>query len=350
MTVECDDRYEKCFNLASLSDDRSAETGFRVCDSDGCIFVGVGWDGLWGRIRKYKIPTVFLDHRRSRRNEICITDDSESVAQIAAQELMSLGFKDFAYVPWPESGEWDWSDIREKAFSRAIRRGGGRCHRCVRGRLSGWLAALPKPCGIFAANDFVAGKVISVCEGLGLNVPDEIAVLGVDNDPQICENAKTSITSIEQDIEQGGYLAAQALDSLMRPGAVSCRERRYRVKGIVRRASTRLSGDMRVAKGLEYIRLHAAERLTPDLVAAALGCSRNLADLRFKAAVGKTVHDEIVDARIALVKDHLRNPDRMLSAIPDFCGFASAVDMRRVFKAKTGMTPREWRKATLGGL
>ena len=131
---------------------------------------------------------------------------------------------------------------------------------------------------------------------------------------------------------------------------MSCDERCYGVKGIVRRASTRLAGDVRVAKGLEYIRLHAAERLTPDSVAKVIGCSRNLADLRFKAIVGKTIHDEIVDARIALVKEHLRNPYRMLSAIPDFCGFASAVDMRRVFKLKTGMTPREWRTANLPSL
>lgn len=347
VTVECGDRYGKCFNLNSLSDERSAEAGFRMRDSDGCIFICGGRDGILTGIRRRKIPVVFLDRRRVRQNEICVTDDSESVARAAARELLSLGFEDFAYAPWPEWVDWDWPVIRGRAFSQEIRRGGGRFHQYAKGGLSDWLAALPKPCGVFAANDFVAGKVVSICEGLGIRVPDEIAVVGVDNDPQICENATTSITSVEQDVEHGGYIAAQALDSLLRPGEVTCDERCYGVKGIIHRASTRPAGDVRVAKGLEHIRLHAAERLTPDSVAKVIGCSRNLADLRFKAAVGKTVHDEIVDARVALVKEHLRNPDRMLSAIPDFCGFASAVDMRRVFKAKTGMTPREWRRTNL---
>lgn len=342
-TVEFDDRTATCFNLASLSDDHSAEDGFRISDSDGCIFICGGVDYLLKGIRGRRIPIVFLDRSRLRANEACVLGDSSEIARTAAKELLALGFGDYAYAPWPD--RVIWSDVRGAAFEKAICAAGRRFHRLGRGNLSDELDRLPKPCGIFAANDFVANKVVSLCHAQEIAIPSRIAVLGVDNDPQICENARTSISSVEQDIELGGYRAAEVLDGLMQGRDCARTDVTYGVRQVERRASTRLvrNSDRRVLAGLEFIRRHATERITPADVATALGCSRNLADLLFKASVGHTVHAEIVRMRVERVKAHLLQPNRDLSAIHDFCGFASAADMRRVFKASTGLTPSQWR-------
>ena len=302
-------------------------------------------------------PTVFLDHhpKSSRGRTGFVFSDAESVAALAARELMYSGYEDFAYFPFVQ--DLDWNRERGAAFAKFIGINRKRFHpvsyprgtdmdRGLHESISAWLEKLPRPCGIFAANDLIAEAVLVACGRLGISVPDEIAVVGVDDAPYVCENCQPTISSVSRDFDNAGWIAAELLDDLMAHPRKRTATSRYKAYGVTRRASTRFvtGGDRRVVMALDYIRKHACEGIVPMDVVKEMGCSRRLADMRFNEAMGHTIHDEIHAARLSRVKELLRNPKVDISALPDLCGYSSLVDLRRVFKRLTGLTLREYQK------
>lgn len=304
-----------------------------------------------------RTPTVFLDRHPATISKaaICVSSDAASIAECAARELLPLGFADYAYVPWPTRTLW--SVERGDLFARHVQMN-GKCLHVFNGRarsadslvfrkeLSAWIRALPKPCAVFAANDYLADRVVSVCIANGIAVPDDVAVLGVDDETQICENAQPTLSSIRVDNERAGFLAARLLaERMSAPANVQVSSRQFGALEITRRASTRRfpEGDARVRKALEYIRRHACEGIEPPDVVAEMGCSRRLADLRFRQLTGRTILDEIHAVRLQRVKELLRKPNASLSSLPDFCGYASLDDLRRVFRQRTGQTLKAYR-------
>lgn len=303
------------------------------------------------------IPLVFPDRHSSDLGPTaaCVTSDAQSIAQAVSRELFSLAYANYAFVPSPDKSSWNKE--REEAF-RCIVQNAGCTYQAFRETASGetgptraaalrrWLRHLPKPCCIFAANDHTADEIRSICRTLDLTIPEDIALVGVDNQPDICEAGEPTITSIQQNLEDCYYQSARLLDELIEDPRHAPRSANFGVLRIVRRASTRPLRiiDARVHKALEFIRLHAAERITPKDVVAAMGCHRSYADQRFRGCTGHTIIEEISLRRIELVKDELRRPGTLLTDLPQTCGFASDVDMRRVFKKLTGLSPRDWRK------
>lgn len=305
----------------------------------------------WG---KSGIPMVFPDHRTDDigPSAVCVTGDSRAIAQAAAKELFQLGYSHYAFVPHVSDMRISWSTERGEAFRRCVCEAGCMFHAfdgspdLERRRFLGWLRQLPRPCGVFAANDWAAQSVRATCRKLDLRIPEDIAIIGVDNHLDICENDEPTLSSIQQDLEDCYYQAAELLDEMIdRPKAVHT-NRSFGILRVVRRASTRplATVDVRVKRALEFIRLHAVERITPADVVDAMGCRRSFADQRFRECTGRSIVEEISLRRVELVKDALKNPEVRLDDLPQACGFASAVDMRRVFKKLTGMSPREWRK------
>ena len=310
------------------------------------------------RLRDFKsIPVVLMDCYPTlcalRVN--CVHHDDAALAKLAAAELLPMGLSGYAYVPYPEATEW--SAARGRAFERLVALTGRRCHVLKmaprRGRdlvssikdIADQLLDLPRPCGIFAVNDEIARRVISACEAVGLSVPDDVAVVGIDNDEKFCENASVTLSSVSVDSDGMGDSAAQLLADLMsgrqRSGeCVVCGSGR-----LVRRMSS-VRGravDARMARAIEYIRLHACDGISAEDVARKMGCSRRLADLRFREALGHTVFDEIHAVRIERVKDLLVKPGQEVFAIPDLCGYGSLADLCRDFKKRTGQALRGWR-------
>ena len=306
-----------------------------------------------------RTPVVFLDcsPAEAGKHSICVSSDSESVAAVAAKELLSLGFSDYAYLP--HSHNVTWSRERGEAFKRLIRLNGKRFHAYPSALPSGdnmelnkalvqWAASLPHPCGVFAVNDSFADKMLRACMAAGVVVPDDVAVIGVDDDEQICENVRPSLSSVSTDRESSGYLAAQLLARCF-----SAHDRRllrsmtFGATDVHRRESTRLSGcgDVRVRRALEFIRRHFCEGISVPDVVAEMGCSRRLADLRFSETVGHSILDEIRSVRIERVKELLCRPEQRISAIVDICGYASLSALCRDFKKWTGTSMRTWRTA-----
>lgn len=303
------------------------------------------------------VPTVFLDRSPDTLSpsSSCVFSDAADIAACAVRELALLGLEHYAYLP--HLADEAWSRQRGEAFRKDV---AGFAHSfsvfkpkvAVRnvGRLTkavaDWLQNLPKPCGLFSANDPCAELALRAARERGIAVPDELAVIGVDDCETVCESTRPTLSSVRQDYELGGYVAAQLLSRLMANRRLKGLRGLFGATGLVRRASTRLfrGKDARVAAALEYIRLHACEGVGPADVVAAMGCSRRLADLRFREALGHTILDEIHVVRLTRVKELLLDPSRDIASIPDFCGYASMDDLRRVFRRHFGMTLRQYAK------
>lgn len=328
---------------------------------DGCIVLGDIAAEFRNPIHFRNLPVVYLDAlpKQFGKGAHCVSCDNTMVASTAARELLPLDCGCYAYVSYPR--RLDWCEERLATF-RDIVRANGRMFDSARlptamapkrehEHFSEWLSRLPKPCGIFAANDQVAHTVIGHCLAHGLSVPEDVAVIGVDDDESLCENSPAKISSVVPDFRRAGVTAASLLDRLMSSDAANAGNSTFPVSGVVRRQSTRLMKkyDVRVGKALEFIRTNAAHGISVTDVVKHMGCSRRNADLLFNRIMDRSILDEIHEVRIRLVKNALADPRRNLKVVAASCGYASAADMRRVFRRREGCTISEYAKRALPG-
>ena len=302
-----------------------------------------------------RIPLVYLDEdpNGEKGRALYVNSDSPLVGELAAKELLLLDLPHYAFVGWREPRFW--SEDRRKSFQAAIRLHGKDCavFECPpklpdarrRALLGRWIKALPKPCGVFAVHDPVAEDVLQLASANGITVPDELAVIGVDDDPVICERTSPSLTSIGLDFEQGGFLCAQLLDERIKNPNFTEARLGYGVTSVVRRLSTRRfrTSDRRVSAAITFIRRTACDGVTVPMVAAVMGLKRRMAEIVFRRETGHSIHDEIRDVRLERVESLLRNPRQQISALVELCGWKSAAALRIAFRTKHGKSLAEWR-------
>lgn len=307
------------------------------------------------------LPTVFISGDASAlpRNAPLVRHDSAATARLAARELLETGSAELAFVPSRERRHW--SEERGHAFEQAARLNGRKCHtmRCPENvgadgdptvwqrSLRDFLRALPRPCGVFAANDATAAEVLAAARFEGLEVPGDLAVIGVDNFVETCENTVPTLSSVEPDFRAAGRMAAARLLDMTRTGArhPAARSLSFGPLGVVRRASTRrvAASDRHAALALEKIRREACSGLRARDVASLFPCSRRMADARFRKAAGRSILEEIHAVRLEAAKRLLVQSDMPLKAISDFCGFENPNSMRKFFRRETGAAMRIWR-------
>ena len=279
--------------------------------------------------------------------------DSRCVAEVAARELMSLRSASYAFVNHPDANAL-WNVLRRTSFRDALMRQGFELHELTlearssaRGmsRLVGWLKALPLPCSVFAANDATAARVLEACRLARLSVPDDIAVIGVDNDSELCESTRPTLSSIGFDFIAAGRLAAETLDDLMRHPRKRLVMVHYPPSGIVRRESTRrfVRFNAAIRAALELIRHRACDGLGAREVLGAIPGSRRMAELRFRELTGRSVLEEIREVRLAAAKQLLANPAHSIDSIARQTGYATPAAFTTFFKSMTGRTPSQWR-------
>lgn len=276
--------------------------------------------------------------------------DQTDIAMRASRVLLSSGYGHFAFVPFSPL-ETVWSRERGEAFGRFVLESGKRFHvfQMAAGRrgradaLDRWLEALPKPCGVFAANDLTGEDVLRACARTGLRVPDDIAVVGVDDLEHICEATSPTLSSVAKDSMSECSAAVSLLAKLMDKRARrELASRAVPALGVVLRASARFCRDRRVALAQEFIRLNACrEKFGPRDVVKTMGISRTQSDVVFRAATGHTILDEIHAVRIARAKE-LLSEGRRSDFVASACGYASIDDFRRDFRRRLGTTPRKW--------
>lgn len=213
-------------------------------------------------------------------------------------------------------------------------------------QLADFLSHLPLPCGIMAYNDSRAQTVIDAGRMARLKIPEQIQVVGVDNEEEICENTFPTLTSILPDFEGSGYLAAQLLDRMLAKGTPRTHiVRTYGVKSVVERASTQdlRGGGRLVTQAYEFIRLHAGEKIDVDLVAKAQKVSRRTLEIRFHEIMNKGVGEVIRLHRLERVCRLLKETHRSISDISYDSGFNSQTHLKALFKKTYGKTMGEWR-------
>ena len=320
---------------------------------DGCIVEG-GEEFMTPQPDDFgRIPVVFLDRRPDTLTgkTRCVYSDGVSIARAAAHELLSLGLENLAYVSWWEPRSW--STQRGNAFEKILSQHGKCCRQrrlpaqdnTERTAFSNWIADLPRPCGVFCVNDYAASIFISAALKLGYSVPDDYAVIGVDNDGELCENAPVSISSIPQDCIGAGFQAAKLLDRTMRHLPTKPLSVPLGTLPVIRRASTRLlpRKDARVTAAVEYIRCNACQvDIDAASVVRAAKCSRRQLDALFNGLLRHSILDEIHARRIEQAITLIREKKFNCSQIAERCGYRSASDFSRAFKRETGQTPSRY--------
>lgn len=306
-------------------------------------------------------PVVFIGHDPDTLPPRCllVSNDQRETAHAAARELMATGYESFAFVH--TSGRKKWSELRERGFAEALALNGRTCAAFRPGDGPGggigwmkglrrFIAALRKPCAVFAANDKTAESVLAAAALEGLEVPRDLAVVGIDNFEPICEHTTPRLTSVEPDFRRCGRLAATMLLALaMSKGKWrGSRRQTFGPLRVVRRDSTRILSvyDKAAVAALDLIRREACNGLDAARVAALFPCSRRQADNRFRRATGRSILEEIHAVQLERARQLLRDTSVQLKAISDFCGFKNPNSLRKFFLRETGMTMSAYRAAS----
>ena len=323
----------------------------------GCLVECSGEDSDFFDPRDFSdVPTVFLgrDPRTLPAWASYVNPSPKGPGARAAMELLKAGLQSFAFVASPRN--YFWSRDREAEFRGILHLHGLDCaafgrkesfrSEKARGKAcAAFLKALPKPCGVMAENDYLAAYVLDLARHMKIAVPSQMAVIGVDDDSALCENAHPALSSVYLDFEQAGYRSCEILSQLVaNPSAAPIRET-YGALGLMRRGSTPASSGAppRVAKMLAYIREHACEGISAKAVAAQTSGSCRLAEMDFLRATGHTIMEELNRVRFEHVEVLLRTPSQRLGAIAHLCGWKTENALRAAFLKRYGMSMRAWR-------
>ena len=307
-------------------------------------------------LTRSSFPVVFVQHSRDIYESFPgIITDARSIGRMAAEHFLDRGFLDFAFCGFDQ---FVWSRNRERFFRQRLEEEGFRVHIYVqsktRGRrlwkneqhvLAKWLTSLPRPVALMACNDDRALQVVEACKLAGLHVPDEIAVLGVDNDVLVCDLSDPPISSIALTTEAAGYAAAELLDRLMRGEKMTGQRIVVFATHIVTRTSTDITAvtDREVAAAVRFIRQHAEGAMQVGDVVNATTVSRRVLENRFRVALRRSIHQEIQRMRVNHIIQLLVGTDMTIKEIARRSGFESPWHIARYFRRVTGLSLREYR-------
>ena len=288
------------------------------------------------------------------KNVAFLKNDSSAIGRAAAVEFLKAGvYKSYGYAGYRTDD--DWSRERGTSFRDELDAAGfvvrmfDVTHYADRmedkSTLVEWLRSLPKPCGIFASCDDSAFEILDVCNEIGIGVPAEIGILGVNNDLLICENADPKLSSIQPDFIGEGRLAAELLQNMMDGKSASARTVKVGVRTIVHRESTvSLSESGRfVNKVLAYINREAVKGIGVENVAQRFKVSRSLLELRFGQLQHESVYEAMLRIRLEEVKRRLYETDDSIAKITADCGWPHPDPPKRLFKKRFGVSMRDYR-------
>jgi LacI family transcriptional regulator len=303
-------------------------------------------------------PAVILPIEEKTQGYCCIVETADAVGTVAAEHFLDRGFTRFAFCGYDHMF---WSRIRQDGFVRRVAQAGFAVHlyepqgpanrltwETEQASMADWLRALPKPVGLMVCNDDRAGQVVEAIKAARTRVPEEIAILGVDDDDMICELTHPPLSSIALNFEEAGYEAAAQLDRQMAGGKTARKEIHLRPTHVHTRQSTDVLAveDAIVAKALLFIRAHAGDVLSVDDVVEASSTSRRLLERHFKGVVGASVYREIQRTHVERACRMLAETNWSLVEIAARCGFSNAVHFSVAFKRHMRQTPQQHRRTS----
>lgn len=322
-----------------------------------------GWrgDGIVARIENERIakavaaaqrPAVDVSAARLLPALPWVETHDDAIARAAVGHLRERGFARLAFCG---DSRFNWSRWREAAFTAHAESAGATlattfdlaAHRNGTAALDAFVRGLEKPVGVMACYDLLGQRLIDACRRTDTAVPDEVAVVGVDDDELVCQLCAPKLTSVAPDAEGAGYEAARCLDLWLEGRRRDVPdETRVPPRGLVARQSTDADAvpDREVARALHFIRNHACEGIQVGELLRAVPLSRRALEARFQQVLGRTPHQEILRARLTRVRELLRETELSLAVIAERTGYEHAEYLSVVFKRETGMTPSEFRR------
>lgn len=324
---------------------------------DGIITRSLDFD-LCRKAHARGIPVVSMRHLFDQPEFPTVFPDQQRIAERVVTHFATRGFRNFGYCG--VAGHKQWERRRFAAFISLVEENGGvwfeyqppvtpraaQSWETDQTDLIEWLNSLPKPVGIMTAHDSQGVQVLNACRRAGLRVPDDIAVVGVDNDPVLCELAGPPLSSIDQNARKLGYEAAALLDRMMRGESVEVKNYFFEPGEVVTRQSSDVVAvkDENVSKAVRYIRENACQVIDSLSIASAAGQSRRSLEKKFRSHLGCTPMEEVHAIRLRRIKQLLTETDCILPSIAEQSGFAYHEYMSRFFRKQTGMTPGEYRR------
>jgi len=323
-------------------------------------------DGIIARIeteeiartmRRTGLPVVDVSAARHLPDIPWVETDDEAIARIAVDHLVERGFRHLAFCGDPG---FNWSVWRKQHFERLVKESGCQCYahetiaqsdvsyswnREKRGLIK-WIKRLPRPVGIMACYDIKAQKVLDVCRELDIAVPEEVAVIGVDNDELLCGLADPPLTSVICNTRRTGFEAASLLDRLMSGEKVGAEKILVKPIGVAARQSTDILAieDRDVVIAVRFIRENAWNGINVNDVLREVPLSRRVLENRFLKILGRTPHEEITRLKIDRVKQLLTETDLPLTEIARRTGYRHDEYLSVAFKKSVGVPPRKFRQ------
>jgi len=286
----------------------------------------------------------------------CVETDDAAIARLAVDHFLDRDFRSFAFLG---DSRFRWSDHRRHGFVDLLAARGHAVHvfpapaatEADEDAIAAWLRELPKPLALLACYDVRGRQAIEACHRSGIAVPDEVAVLGVDDDELLCGLCSTPLSSIVPDAEGAGWLAADLLARLMQGETPERQLWLLPPLGLSARRSTDTlsTDDPLVVTALRLIREHACEGIKVADVVRAVKGTRRVVEARFQKRMGHSLHEAIARAQFRRVEELLRDTKLPLATIAERTGFKHPEYMTVAFTRRYGMPPSRWRARGPGG-
>jgi len=315
---------------------------------------------LLGLLRKADVPVVNLGAHTASFINSRVIPDNEKIGRMAAEHLLGRGFEHYSFFRLTS-----WAVVMERmqGFRDTVleakkqfheinfepKVAGGKHSGLQYSRLLPWLASelkkLPKPLAAMAQYDGEANDIVRACLSAGLRIPEDVAVIGVDNDPVYSTLGPVPLTSVDSNRRLAGYRAAELLDQIIDGRRWVEKTLRIPPEGVVVRASTDIVAveDPYVSKALRFIWNRFKDEISVKDVVSASGLSRRGLYTRFERIVGHPIYEELMRQRLDCAKQLLRESDQKLQFIADECGLVDAERLSKSFKRFCGISPMDYR-------
>ncbi len=305
--------------------------------------------------RKNGIVVIAQDFKKRFELIPNITADYNLTGRMAAEHLLEKGFRNFAFFGYKDVC---WSNERCVGFRARIREAGidSFFDPCLeqeidnlwyyeQDRLNRWLRVIPKPIGIMACDDNQGSNLVEACNGIGIRIPSEIAVIGVDNDEIICSLTNPTLSSIYVDIEDGGYRTVALAEQMVMHPESGFHDIVLMPKKVVPRVSTAAfaTEDKDIQNAVQFIHKHLDSKITVKDILEVVPLSRRLLEMRFKNVTGETLYEYISRRRVDHFAELLMESNEPVVDIAARMGEDDSKSISRRFKMLKGMTPQEWR-------
>ena len=318
-------------------------------------------DHLVDPLRRLNVPIVDVRCHRTYAGIPQIETDDRAVAELAFDHLWQQGFRRFAFCGYRGA---HYSENRLQHFRALV--AAKSCPLSVYEavgsettsltsieragvldvpRLSEWLSSLDRPTGLFACNDIRGQQVLNVCRRLDVSVPDDLGVIGVDNDDAICPLSDPPLSSVEPNAERAGYTAAETLDAMLNGTACPFPIKYIPPIGVTQRLSTQVRAveDREIARVCRFIRENASSGINVGDIVAFSTLSRRQLERRFRAELNRTPHAELTAAQLLRAKQLLAETTLTLEKLAPLAGYSHKERLIAVFKRETGETPGQYR-------